>query len=138
MTISMFEQSIDVILEDISFESASEALEDVNTKKIEANDAEKKLQQEIDALNGQLAIKIRRAEPRLKIILDRHGNCVVRYKRFRNCLVLTADPKTNGFKCGDSPFEKRFRRYHGHTLAKPEVLGDAIATFFRQNYRSLK
>ena len=132
-----FEEEIDVILEDISFDSATAAADQVEAAKMAADDAAKELRKEIELLNMKLATEIRVGDPRLKVTLGR-GNCTVRYRDYNNCLNFSADPKSQCFKCGMSPFERRFCRYHGHTLDNPEVLPGAIISFFKQQYGSMR
>jgi D-ribose pyranose/furanose isomerase RbsD len=134
----LFEQSIDVILEDIDFSNVSAAADHVDSCKAATEDAERSLQKQIDLLNSNLAVEIRHHEPRLKVTLDRHGNCKVGYRNYPNFIVLRADPKNECFKCGSTPFERRFIRYHGQALEAPEFLGEAIAKFFKQQYRSMR
>jgi len=140
MNRSLFSQSVDVILEDATFfKPATEALQQLQNAKDIVTSAESGLREHVDALNNRLALEIRRHNPALGVTLGRDGNCVVRYKGFGNCIKLTADPQEQRFKCGKTAFERRFRRYHGHTLdLDVGMLGEAVAKFFKQNYRSLK
>lgn len=136
----LFQQQVDVILEDIElFEPVSDAFRTVQDAKMATREAENTLAQEVDALHNCLALEIRRASPALNVTMGRDGHCRVCYKNYNNILSLCADPENECFTVGDSPFERRFRRYHGHCLnCEPRVLGKAVGDFFRQNYRSLR
>jgi len=145
MNRSLFEQTVDVLLEDIPsdgsppFSPAISALRRVNDAKEALGEAERGLQQQVEALNNRLALEIRRNNPALDVTMGRGGGCRIRYRNFGNCLNLCADPAQECFSCGSSPFERRFCRYHGHALScGAEVLGKAVSDFFRQSYRSIR
>jgi len=140
MSQRLFGKTVDVILEDAeSFMPASEALEQLSAAEQAVGEAAVKLRQEIDALNSQLALQIRRNSPSLGVSMGRDGHCVVGYGRGNKHLRMCADPSSGCFTCGDSPFERRFKRYHGHALdTDANVLGRAISDFFKQNYRSIR
>jgi hypothetical protein len=102
-------------------------------------EAEAGLRQQVESLNSRLALEIRRHNPALAVTMGRDGNCIIQYRSRGNRLNLRADPDGQVFECGVTPFERRFRRYHGHTLGLGvEVLGEAVAQYFRQNYRSIR
>ena len=145
MNRSLFDKTLEVLLEGVSpdggspFTPAADALSGVQTAKDALGEAERTLQQQVETLNSRLALEIRRNNPSLNVTMGRGGGCCVRYKNFGNCLHLNADPEQQCFGCDDSPFERRFRRYHGHTLnLGEEVLGRAVSDFFRQSYKSIK
>lgn len=121
------------------FKPATQALDEFKDAKNAMTEAERKLSEEIETLNNRLALEIRRANPELNVVLTREGKCAIKYKNYNNVLTLKADPTNNQYITGESRFDKRFRRYHGHTLnSTPEILGEAVSRFFTQNYRSLK
>lgn len=136
----MFSQVLDVLLEDAElFGPAVEALQQLDNAKGAVREAELALRQQIDVLNNQLALQIRRNNPNLVVALTRDNTCTVRYRNYNNSLNLKADPKQRIFGVGDTPFERTFTRYHGHTLALGvDILAKAVADFFKQNYRSIK
>ena len=136
----MIEHSIDIILENSElFLSASEAAQKLADARKVVEAAEGNLRQEVDTLNNRLALEIRHNNPALSVMIGRDGKCVVRYRNSGNILSFTADPETHRYICGNNPFERRFNRYHGHTLSLgADVLGQAISQFFKQNYRSIK
>jgi len=136
----VIEHSIDIILENSElFLSASEASQKLADARKVVEGAENDLRQEVETLNNRLALEIRHNNPALTVMIGRDGKCVVRYRNSGNILSFTADPETRRFMCGDNPFERRFRRYHGHMLDRgPEMLGEAISRFFKQHYRSIK
>ena len=131
---------IDVILENSElFLSASEAATKLADAKRVVEAAEGDLRQQVEALNNRLALEIRRHNPALIVTIGRDGNCNVKYRNSGNTLSLRADPEAHKFVCGTNQFERRFCRYYGHTLALGAgVLGEAVARFFKQNYRSIK
>jgi hypothetical protein len=136
----LFSKAIDVILEDTEFfVPASEALRKLADAQKVVKEAEQDLQEQIETLHNRLALEIRRENPALNVIMGRDGACTVRYRQFGNALRFNADPETQNFSCGATAFERRFRRYHGHTLdLGVSALGEAVAKFFKQNYRSIR
>ena len=136
----LFGKTVDVLLEDSNlFEPSAVALQRVGDAKEALSHAQDELRREVEFLNSQAALEIRRVAPTLSVSLSRDGDCVIQYRGYANQLRLRADPTNGRFVCGDSPFERRFKRYHGHTLdLGPEVIGKAVADFFRQSYRSIR
>lgn len=134
------ENSLNTILESSSlFEPASEALGELHNADEALNKAKKKLDEEVDTINSQLALEIRRANPALNVSLTREGKCVVKYRHYNNYLTIKADPQNRRFVTGESVFDRKFRRYHGHLLeSAPDTLGQAVAMFFKQNYKSIR
>lgn len=135
----LFIQSIDMLLEEADlFSGAEAAQQQLDTARDQVRSAEAALQSEIEAINNTLALKIRRLSPSLTVTMGRDGNCTVRYRNSGNFISLKADARGHGFVCGNSPFERRFKRYHGHTLdLEVDILAKAVSDFFKQNYRSL-
>ena len=135
-----FEKQLDVILENTDvFGPASEALGKLSSANDSTREAAAGLQREVDRLNHQLALQIRQHSPSLNVVLGRDGRCTVKYKDYRNSLRLWPNVEHKRFECGDTPFEKAFKRYHGHTLTlEPEIIGKAVADYFKQRYASLK
>ena len=140
MTRKLFSKTVDVILEDTEFfVPATEALQKLSDAQEVVKEAEQDLQEQIEAIHNRLALEIRRENPALNVIMGRDGSCTVKYRQFGNSLRFNADPETQQFSCGNTAFERRFRRYHGHTLELGvSALGEAIAKFFKQNYRSIR
>lgn len=132
------EPQIDLLLEDEDiFGPALEA--DANHRQAlrQQKDANDILADELDALNALLARQIRRKEPRLTVSLD--NGLIVSYKHHPNRIRFQPNVSNREFTVNDSPFERRFRRYYGHTLGSDiGVIAQSVADFFRSNYRSLK
>jgi len=139
MTNEIFEHAVDLLLEETSmFIPAAQAQATLDAAHERVAAAERDLKRQIDAVHNQLALEIRQHNPALDVVLGRDGHVVVRYKNYSNVLHLYADVESKKFELGNSPFERRFRRYHGYTLDLGfEILGRAISDFFKQSYSSL-
>ena len=138
------ERRLNTILEETDlFGPAKTTWQEFNKTQEVMQDAKAKLHRNIERIHQQLALEIRRNNPAITVIMgrDARGNPIltVKYRDYKNILTFKADPQDKAFMCGNSPFERRFKRYYGYTVALGiEHLAESINRFFSQNYVRLR
>lgn len=140
ITSTHFEEGLNLILEETDLFSAStEKLNEIDATHEQLTNLDTELRQNLEQINGRLATAVRRQNHNLEVWLDRTGKVRVKYGSRTRSLRLTVDPRTRSWVVGDSPFETQFAKYNHEALkANPETLAKAIATYFKNNYKSMR
>ena len=139
----VFGQAFDVLLEEADlFGPAYSTWQKFSEAQNTTKDIQSDLQRDIERIHQQLALEIRRNNPALTATMGRDAKkspvLTIGYRNYGNRLTFKADPQDRSFMVGDGAFERRFKRYYGHTLALGiETLGKSISDFFNQTYKSL-
>lgn len=139
-----FKNTIELILEEIDpemFGSASDVYDQLSSTKKSLSDVEANFTRELRKLNAMLAGAIQKAQPGLTVQLARDGSVGVGYHRSRSNKRLNFRPDIENrcWKTGDTPFEKRYKKYYGDNLGMGlEAMGTSIAQYFTKTYKSLE
>jgi len=131
--------AIDTPVPDNPMTQLRQKAQELKDAKDQVAQLEQEYVQAIDALNGQLAVGVKKCNPRLSANL-RNGVCNIGYRSKSLNFKPNLDTQTWAAESSDPTFARRFSRNHGPATAlNPDIdaLAKAIISFFTNHYKTL-
>jgi len=142
MSKSHFEEILEEQLQSIGTEAdriarINQIREQISQLETQIGELNRQLAQESEALNGDLAVAVRKMLPGLAVSLN-DGQCNIKHRS--NSLAFRPDFSASMWNVEPNVSGRRFRKHHGHVMnLKHDVgpLADNIVSYFRKRYKRL-